>query len=147
MQMVYLEYAECKMQYDEAIRMFGNLIKDRERLFTLTQPKSMNYGSEKVIESHEKNKLDEYMIALEEVEHKIDVCKRTIEDQGMILKIRLNQLIKSDDRLDLVYYQRKVKHKSISDIINELGYSRTQLYRYLDKIDAEIELMRQNGTK
>ena len=60
--MVYLEYEFQKAKFHEVQRVFNELLNEKERLFTKTQPKAITYDGDRVQGGEHANVLDDYVI-------------------------------------------------------------------------------------
>ena len=64
--MLYIEYEEYKNKYNNAREIYDKILSEKEKLFSITQPKVTNYNKELVSGGTPTNLFDEYIIQKEE---------------------------------------------------------------------------------
>ena len=135
--MIYQEYEICKVKYRELQRNFDAVLTEKERLFVKTQPKAITYDKDKVQSGHNSNTLEEYVISCEEkhLDEELNELKRLLEDRGMLLKVKEEELRRSQDKKDRIYVLLYLDCISIRKVAEMLNYSKTQVQR----INAELK--------
>lgn len=138
--MLYLEYERAKARFYASQKMFEKALLEKERLFTITQPKAITYDKDTVQTSPKGDILDNYLIALEEekIEEKLAPVRRLLKDRERLLDIKERELRESPDRHDKVYVCRFLEGMSIRSIAKALNYSKSEIYRTLQSIKKHI---------
>lgn len=138
--MLYLDYERAKARFYASQKMFETALLEKERLFTITQPKAITYDKDTVQTSPNGDVLDNYLIALEEgkIEEKLAPIRRMLTDREMLLHVKERELRESPDRHDKVYVCRFLDGMSIRGIAKALNYSKSEIYRTLQSIKKHI---------
>ena len=138
--MLYLDYERAKARFYASQKMFESALLEKERLFTITQPKAITYDKDTVQTSPNGDVLDNYVIALEEekIEEKLAPIRRLLKDRERLLYIKERELRESPDRHDKVYVCRFLEGMSIRGIAKNLNYSKSEIYRTLQSIKKHI---------
>ena len=141
--MLFLEYERAKDRLYDTQRIFEAVLLEKERLFTITQPKAITYDKDNVETSPSASMLDNYIIALEEkkIEEKLAPYRRLLKDRAQLLEIKERELRKSPDRHDKVYVCRFLDGMSIRSTARHLNYSKSEIYRCLQHIKKKISEM------
>jgi predicted component of type VI protein secretion system len=129
--MIYTEYELCKFKYMELQKRFDAVLTEKERLFTKTQPNAITYDKDHVQMSHDGNVLEDYVIALEtgEIDKKIDNLRGLLDDRGKLLRLKEEELRKSQIREDKIYVMRFLEGMNIGEIAKNLNFSRQEIHR------------------
>ena len=129
--MIYTEYELCKFKYMELQKRFDSVLTEKERLFTKTQPNAITYDKDHVQMSHDGNVLEDYVIALEtgEIDKKIDNLRGLLDDRGKLLRLKEEELRKSQIREDKIYVMRFLEGMNIGEIAKNLNFSRQEIHR------------------
>lgn len=135
--MIYQEYEVCKAKYRELQRNFDEVLTEKERLFVKTQPKAITYDKDKVQSGHSGNTLEDYVVSCEEkhIDDKLNELKRLLEDRGMLLKVKEEELRRSQDKKDKIYTLLYLDCLSFRKVAEMLNYSKTKVQR----INAELK--------
>lgn len=138
--MIYLEYERYKAKYLEAQRWLNDVLTEQERLFTKTLPNAIRYDKVNVQVSVGTNNIEEYIIAMQEkgIDKRLEECKKILDDRSKLLKMKEEELRKSPDTIDKLYYFKFVDGLSPNQIAKTLNYSKAQVYRMLNQIKSEI---------
>ena len=138
--MIFQEYEVCKAKYRELQRNFDSVLTEKERLFVITQPKAITYDKDKVQSGHNSNTLEDYVISCEEkhLDDKLNELKRLLEDRGMLLKVKEEELRRSQDKKDKIYVLLYLDCMSIRKVAESLSYSKAQIQRINAEIKREI---------
>lgn len=147
--MIYQEYEQIKIKYDEAQERFANLLMEKEKLFTDTFPRGITYDKDKVQSMPNSNPLEKYVVTLDEkqIDVKIDHLRQLIKDWEILLDFKEKEIRKSQSAPDRIYTMKYLDGMGIKKIAGMMNYSRSQVHRILTKIDIYLEKMRQNATK
>ena len=143
--MVFVEYERCRIRYLEFQERFAEILLEKERLFTKTQPNAIRYDKETVQTSIDGNPLESYVIALdaEHIDEQLKVLRQNLTDWKFLLECKETELRASREIIDRVYVMRFLEGFGITRICRNINYSRAQVYRVLDR----IKKLRQNETK
>lgn len=135
--MIYTEYELCKFKYMELQKRFDAVLTEKERLFTKTQPNAITYDKDHVQMSHDGNVLEDYVIALEtgEIDKKIDNLRGLLDDRGKLLRLKEEELRKSQIREDKIYVMRFLDGMNVGLIAKRLNYSNSQVNRIIRKME------------
>lgn len=137
----YIEYEKCKNQCYEVQCKYNRLLAEKEELFSRTQPQAIKYDKEVVSGGKPGNTFDEYLAAKEKkrIDERLAELKSMVDDYNHLLEIKRNQLEKSENIKDKIYYYRIVKRWSIELVCKKVGYREAQLHRYLKDINEELK--------
>lgn len=146
--MLYLEYEKAKANVIRAQVIFENALLEKERLFTMTQPKAITYDKDTVQTSPNGDILDRYVIALEEekIEEKLRPYRKLLFDRISLLDAKEIFLRKSPDIFDKIYVYRYLDGMSIKGIAKTLNFSKSQIYRKLQSINKRIKKCGKDAT-
>ena len=139
--MIFSEYEKAKKQLENTLGIIEEILEEKEQLFTKTQPIAVSYDKPKVKKStSSKNSLDDYVINLEikKIEERLLKAKSILAEREKILEHYERKLRKSTDKLDIIYLMRYIDKASIDKIAWNLNYSKSQVYRLLDKIQRSL---------
>lgn len=139
--MLYLEYERAKANFRSAQVMFEEALLEKERLFTITQPKAITYDKDVIQTSPCGDVLDRYVIALEDerIEEKLRPFRELVMNRESLLDVKERELRKSADVFDKMYVYRFLEGMSIRGISKIMNYSRAQTYKKLQSIQKKIK--------
>ena len=139
--MLYLEYERAKARFRRAQTIYENALLEKERLFTITQPKAITYDKDTVQTSPSGDMLDNYVIALEEekIEEKLKPYRDLLFGSEDFLDLKERELRKSTDIFDKIYVLRYLEGMSIKNISKQMNYSRAQTYKKVQSIQRRIK--------
>lgn len=139
--MVYIQYAEYKLKYEETQKLYEEILSEKEELFQRTQPGAVNYDMERVRGGTASNKYDEYIEAKEKkrIDERLNEIKSILDERHSLLKQKEKELRKSADVRDKVYTMRILDHVRIYKIANTIHYSEAQIYRILHDINKSLK--------
>ena len=135
--MVYIEYELYLMRYHNIQRVYDHILAEKERLFQETQSKAISYEPDRISGTAPSNKFDNYLILMEEeeIEKRLSEAKSIIADRERLLEMKEAELRVSNHLFDKIYRMRYLDHMSPKTIGDRIGYSKSQVYRILDKIE------------
>ena len=138
--MIYREYEVCKSKYRELQRNFDAVLTEKERLFVKTQPKAIVYDKDKVQSSHDVNVLEDYVISCEskDIDNKLNELRRMLEDRLMLLKVKEEELRRSQDKKDRIYVLLYIDCMSIRKVAESLSYSKATIQRINKELKRDI---------
>ena len=147
--MVYLEYEEYKRKYHEIQKQYDRILLENEELFQRTQIQGIVYDREKVDGGKSSNVMESYMTEkdIRKIDERLAEIKVLLDGRKRLLDLKREELRDSKELVDKVYRMKYLDHMRVREISDKLCYSKTQLYRIVEKIDEEIEKMGQNGKK
>lgn len=135
--MVYLEYERVKMSCISTKNRFAHLLLEKERILTETLPNAIRYDKDNVQTSIEGNLLDNYVIEMDEkgIDKRLAKLRQSLKDWEILLEFMERRLRSSKEIPDRIYVMRHLDGYGIKRICKEINYSRSQIYRILDKIE------------
>jgi len=147
--MLYLEYEKAKASFARAQMMFEDALLEKERLFTMTQPRAITYDKDTVQTSPCGDVLDKYVIALEneKIEERLKPYRDLVMNRESLLEIKERELRKSPDRYDKIYTYRFLDGMSLRTIAKTLCFSKSEVHRNLQYILKSINKNAKKGTK
>ena len=140
--MIYEEYEQIWSKIRKIEKELFDLINKRDDLFSMTQPKSSQFDKEMVDGKNPINTMEQYVIQKEYLNEKICQLNQTLDDRYQILNRKREELKRSKNLYDKIYYLRFIERLGVYKISVLIGYSKEQTYRYLKKMK-----MKQNDTK
>lgn len=146
--MIYVEYHEYKNKYYAAQREYDKILSEKERLFSKTQPGSIDYSKEPTSGGELKNAFDTFVINMEnkQIDEKLDVARSILEDREKLYRLKEEELRHSKDWLDIIYTYYFLEKLSIRKIEKKIPFSSTEIFRKIKIIRKNINL-EQKGTK
>lgn len=139
--MVYQVYEEYKVKYLSAQKAFDVVLTEKERIFTKTQPNAIRYDQDKIQVSPDANMMDNYVIEMERkrINEKLAELRLLLMDRESLLRLKEAELRHSKDIYDRIYVLKYLEGKRVEKIAKEVGYSDSQVYRKLEKIDSIVK--------
>ena len=141
----YLEYEGIKERYESFQQLFAKILLEKERLLTKTLPNAIRYDGLKVQSSIDGNPLEEYVLSVEdeELDLKLNRYRQSLSDWKFLLDLKEKELRESKSAIDKIYTMRAIDGYGINRIAKAMCYSRSQVYRILNKIEKRCDKMRQ----
>jgi len=138
--LVYLEYEEYKRKYHEIQKQYDKILLENEELFQRTQIQGIDYGREKVNGGKGSNVMELYIAEKDfrKIDERLAEVKILLDGRKRLLDLKREELRDSKELVDKVYRMKYLDHLKVREISDKLCYSKTQLYRIVDKIDEEI---------
>lgn len=138
---VYIDYENYKKKYHDTQNKFDEILKEKEVLFSKTQPKSAKWdkvGTPGL--GHCYNPFDEYLIAKDKkrIDDRLFEIKSILEDRAMLLRAKEQELRSSKNNIDQIYRMRFLDQMHITKIAIIVHYSESQVYRILKNIKQTI---------
>ena len=135
-----VEYILLEKKYKDAFEIYESILAEQERLFIMTQPKSMRYDQDRV-QTTPSNVLETYITKKEEkrIDSKLRKAKCILKKRESLLEDKKRELILSREIPDLIYRYRYIENIKCSHIAEMLGYSQSQIYRIIDGIFEEAK--------
>lgn len=134
--MVYIEYEKAKANFKAAQARYEEALLEKERLFTITQPKAITYDKDTVQTSPCGDVLDRYVIALEEekIDEKLKPFREMLINRESFLEVKERELRKSPDRFDRIYTYRFLDGMSLRAIAKTFSLSKSEIHRSVQTI-------------
>jgi len=138
--MIYKEYQEILNKFNDAQEEYNILLNEKETLFQMTQPKSVDCENERVKGGAIKNSFDSYL----EIKEKSKIDERLIEIKSILdarkelLNFKEEQLRKSKDWNDVIYVYYYLENLSTYKIEKRIPYSQRQICRKLKEIKDNL---------
>ena len=135
--MEFPEYEKARKRYNIAVLRYESILREKERLFDRVLPNAVQFDKEKVNSTPTGNKFDDYVIQIEEkqINTRLKEAEQIIGERGKLLKTREQDLRSSRHYLDIIYTLKELDCLNAYQIANKLHYSKSQIYRALERID------------
>ena len=119
---------------------YEEIIKEKEYLFSLTQPRAQQTDKEKIVGGQSDNAFDRYLIKQEQqnIDERLEAAREIVEVRKKMLEQKRTELEESEDVMDRLYYLKYVKRLRNKEIYDEIEYSKAQTARYLQLIRSAI---------
>lgn len=138
--MLYIDYVILKQSYDESLRRLKELLDRKEEAFTRTLPSAIRYDLQKVLHSITSHStLDDYVMDVEKIDQQIRSAKIILMDRKEMLDLKEEELKKSRDVDDRVYYLKYIQRLTVEQIAIRMHYSEGNIYYHLAKIKHQIK--------
>lgn len=140
--MIYPEYDLYLWQYRSTLRLYNDVLLKKEELFQKTQAKAISYNKEKVSGGVLSNSLENYITQKEElkIDEQLEEMKSILDDRENLLKAKEKELRESNHLHDKIYCMRYLDYISPYKIAEILNYSKSEIYRIIEKIDKKRKL-------
>lgn len=141
--MLYLDYKRYQLKYLEAQEAVNAILDERTVLFQKTQPKSSISETERVDGGTRVNKVEEYVIALEQrhINERLAEAKLIMMERRDMLQQKEAELRASKSIYDVIYVLKWLDGMRTKDIADEIAYSEAQVYRIIKKIRKNINMI------
>ncbi len=138
---MYMEYAECRKKYREALSLYEDILQEKEKLFARTQPKSVKYDQERVSGGTPSSVFDEYVVMLEKsrINERLAEAKDVLEERKNLMDHQEWMLRRSSDIVDRIFCMRILDRWRIRRISKATNYSEPQIYRILREIQDHLD--------
>lgn len=121
--MIWIEYEEQKRKYHEAQRRYDELLSEKSVILVTKG----------------------YHRQLKAINRRIAEIQQLLIERERLMNLKFNDLAKSRDPVDLVYYYRYIERLKVKKISQKVHYSDTQVYRILNTINETLNA--KNGRK
>ena len=141
--MLYIEYEEYKNKYNNAREIYDKILSEKEKLFSITQPKVTNYNKELVSGGTPTNLFDEYIIQKEEanIDARLKEALSIVEGRKMLLLSKREELKHSGNIYDKIYYYRCIENKTPLQIAYLIPCDKVTVYKYMKEIERHMKKM------
>lgn len=147
--MIYLEYDEYKIKYQNAQNEYNKILNFWEKLFTNTQPKATNLDKEILGSTKADNIFDNYLIQKEnkKIDERLAESKKILQTRKELLLQKRQELEQSKDWDDIIYKYYYINKMSVRQISKLIPYSKSQVYERLNKLNINIGQNRKKSDK
>ena len=141
--MIYLTYEEYKMKYYDTQMQYNEILNEKEELFAITQPKSVDFKKERVIGGNPVNTFDEYLINKEKknIDQRLKEIKSILDDRQRLLQLKEDELRHSKNMVDRIYTYRYIDRLKIKNIALRVPCGEATVKRVLHTIKNNLKLM------
>lgn len=146
---LYLEHRKRYLQFIDAQHKVEQIVNEYEIIIQRIQPRSAlaeherEFSNETILPASGKkvNKAEEYAIAMEQrrIHERLTAAKLVMQERADLLAIKEEELRKSKDIYNMIYTFKWVDGLKADAIVNETGYSRSQVYNILKHLTAQLE--------
>ena len=146
---LYLEHRGYYLSYLEAQKKLEDIINEYEAILAKVQPKSSlaeherEFSKETILPPSGKkiNKAEEYAITMEQrkIRERLFDAKLILQERFNLLDLKEQEIRKSKDIYNRIYTLKWIDGMKAETIIEETGYSRSQVYNILKHISKQIE--------
>lgn len=139
--MLYVEYEKYLNRYSSAQAKVDEILTEKESIFLKTQTQGIRYDLEKITGGAYTNIFESYVINLEKkkIDERLQEAKSLLEERKMLLDMKERELRNSKELYDKIYRMRYIDNLSPYNIGERIGYSTSQIYRILDKINKILK--------
>lgn len=146
---LYLEHRKQYLSYLEAQKKLEDIINEYEIILAKVQPKSSlaeherEFSKEAILPPSGKkvNKAEEYAIAMEQrkIRERLSDAKLILQERFNLLDLKEQEIRKSRDIYNRIYTLKWIDGMKAETIIEETGYSRSQVYNIVRHITKQLE--------
>ena len=146
---LYLEHRKRYLEFVAAQHTVEQIINEYETIASRIMPKSAlaeherEFSAETILppSGARVNKAEEYTIAMQRarIEERLAAAKTILQERAGLLEIKEAELRKSRDIYNLVYLLKWVDGLKADAIVQETGYSRSQVYSILKHLRKQLE--------
>lgn len=133
---IYVTYEKYKRKYYEIQKLYDKILEEKERLFSMTQPKSTKFNKINIDGGKNNNTFDDYLIMKEKkkLDGKLEEIKIILSDRKKLLEEKEKELRNSKEWIDKVYVYKYLENIKVRKIIHLIPYEEAQIYRMLNEI-------------
>ena len=137
--MTYLDYELLRRKYLAAQKSYDELLEEKERLFSRTQPKAVQFDGVQGA-GREQSPFDEYLAKKEtkQLDERLEEALDLLNCREDLLQRKEQELRCSRDIYDKIYRRRYLDKWRVGRIAMDIGYSESQVYRLLENIRTKI---------
>ena len=139
--MLYVEYEKYLNRFRSTQAKVDEILTEKEAIFLKTQTQGIRYDLEKITGGAYTNIFESYVIDLEKkkIDERLQEAKSLLEERKMLLDMKERELRNSKELYDKIYRMRYIDNLSPYNIGERIGYSTSQVYRILDKINKILK--------
>lgn len=138
--MLYLEYRDLRKRFREVETDYYNALTEGSKLLCSVSPRSVQ-AKEVVNHTSNTSPDDAFVNYTSEIDKIDELINKTRDDKDMLeyeLKKKEAEMKNSKDVHDRIYVYKWIEHKSVYKFCKLMGYSKSQVYRYIDEIEEKI---------
>ena len=134
--MVYEDYERLKRSYEAMQNVCDSILKEKEKLFTRTQPNAIQYDKPLVNGGKYDNGFDKYLEDCEnyKIDRRLKEAVSILQARAELLRMKEQDLRASKELIDIIYVMKFLDNAKPMTIGMALGYSESQVYRIIEKI-------------
>ena len=134
---IYPLYVKCVNSYEWSMKVYTELLAQKEQLFSRTQPQGITYDKDKVDVSPNGTPFDSYIAVMEQtkLDQRIETARSIMQGYKEVLQEREKALRHSKDIDDRIFRMRYIDHMKPRSICGHVHYSRSEVYRRLSNIE------------
>jgi len=138
--MIYIEYHKYKNRFNNAQRQYNDIVKEKEELFSKTQPQATKYDKEKVNGGKIGDAFDDYIIIKEnkKIDERLAEARSILDDRERLLKVKEDELRKSKDWNDIIYKYYFLDNLSTYKIEKRVPMDQSTIWRHLNEIKNNL---------
>ena len=145
---LYLIHRKYYLAYVQAQNNFNRILDEQEILLQKVQPKSsLSEHEREFLPSNPKgkgsqiNKAEEYAIQMEQraINERLATARQILQDRYILLSQKEEELRKSRDIYNMIYTCKWVDGLKADAIVEQTGYSRSQVYNILKHLAKQLE--------
>lgn len=138
--MIYIEYHKYKNRFSNAQRQYNDIVKEKEELFSKTQPQATRYDKEKVNGGKIGDAFDDYIIVKEKkkIDERLAEARSILDDRERLLKVKEDELRKSKDWNDIIYKYYFLDNLSTYKIEKRVPMDQSTIWRHLNEIKNNL---------
>ena len=136
---MYLEYHELLKKFKNAEKNYNEALEKRSKLLLAVMPGAIKPKEVMTISdaSPDTNLID-YTSEIDEVDKLINQSRNTRDMLNYELKKKLIKMREEGDVYDKIYIYRWIEHKSVYKFYRLVGYSRPQVYRFIQEMKEKL---------
>lgn len=138
--MVFIEYEKLKRQYAYMQGICDQILTEKEKYFTRTQPNAIRYDKVSVAGGTKENGFDDYLENCErsKIDKRLAEAITILQARAELVRLKEEELRASKDILDIIYVMHFLDGAKVHTIAMALSYSESQVYRHIDKIKRRM---------
>lgn len=146
---LYLEHRRQYLLFLDAQQRLEQVINEYEVISQKVQPKSAlaeherEFSKETILPASgaKVNKAEEYAIAMQQrkIKERLESAELVLKKRSDLLNIKEAELRKSRDIYNMVYTLKWVDGLKADAIVEETGYSRSQVYNIIGHLTKQLE--------
>lgn len=136
---MYLEYHELLKKLKNAERNYNEALEKKSQLILAVMPGAVKVKEVMTISNTSPDgKLIDYASEIDEVDKLINQSRNTRDMLNYELKKKLIKMKEEGDVYDKIYIYRWIEHKSVYKFFRLVGYSRPQVYRFIQEMKEKL---------
>jgi phage shock protein A len=132
-------YYDQQQELQTALYRLETLKEKKQLYFNMTQPGTMDYSKDNVQGGVHKDLMTEYVIKIEKIDNEIEMLESEIDVLNKYLK-KMEQCLRSmKGSMEKIFVARYIDDKSVNQIMHIVNYSKSSVYRELQRIEEIIK--------